>query len=38
MRYDLVDKLCYEIDAPHSPFETIEASSRNLAKVAYIKE
>lgn len=37
MWFDLVDKGCYDADKYHAPYESLEADSRNLAKVRYIK-
>lgn len=35
--FDLVDKLCYLVDAYHAPFERIEAETRNKAKAKHVK-
>ncbi|NQY31339.1 MAG: hypothetical protein HRT69_17975 [Flavobacteriaceae bacterium] len=37
IKFDLVDKGCYESDYGHAPYATIEADTRNEAKVIYNK-
>ena len=37
MKFDLVDKNCFVVDAYHAPFLTIEAKTRNKAKAIYVK-